>query len=301
MGKLKWVRKSTHNIAETLTDAGFPISANTVGRLLKAMDFSLKANRKTLPSGLKHPPKPAVRNQQFEHIFELREVFAARGEPIISVDSKKKELIGNFKNPGRLWADEFTDVYDHDFRCDAKVIASPYGIYDTQRNHGCVFIGVSCDVPAFASDCLALWWRLYGRGWYPHARRLLVLADSGGSNSARSRVWKWRIQHRVCDSYGLSVTVAHYPAGCSKWNPCEHRLFSPISLNWQGRPLSSLEVMANYLRGTRTRTGLAVNARIVRKQYRKGDKVSDAEMASLSLLTHDPLPDWNYTLRPRSR
>jgi len=256
--------------------------------------YSLRVNHKKL-SGR----SPDERDAQFARIAELRESFAAQGLPIISIDTKKKELVGRFKNGGAAWNRTPVIVNDHDFRSDADGIAIPYGIYDLQANRGTVFVGTSYDTPAFAVDSVEKWWRAEGRRRYQEAQHLAILADGGGSNGATCRAWKHGLQTRVCDRHGISVTVAHYPAGASKWNPIEHRLFSEISKNWAGRPLDSYETILNYLRTTATSTGLRVKAHLVRKPYIKGIKIADREMGALEITKDEVLPKWNYTLRPR--
>lgn len=296
MTGLKWTHRTTEKIAQELAMVGIQVSRNTVGRLLKTMGFSLRVNHKSLAS-----VSCEDRDAQFAHIHRSREDFTQTREPIISVDTKKKELVGNFKNPGVAWRDEPIRVKDHDFRSEAEGLAVPYGIYDLQANRGYVCVGNSRDTPEFAVDAIETWWQHKGKSRYPHAQRLLILADSGGSNSARSRLWKARLQEQLADRHRLSVTVGHYPAGTSKWNPIEHRLFSAISKNWAGRPLDSFETIVNYIRTTTTTTGLRVEARRLHKSYEKGVKVSDKEMRALSITTDDTLPKGNYTITPRCR
>ena len=262
------------------------------------MGFSLKVNCKKAESGIRNPPEPQKRDKQFGYIAALRENFAKLQKPIISVDAKKKELIGNFKNNGASWQQLPIEVNDHDFPADAVGKAIPYGIYDTQKNTGAVFVGTTRDTPSFAVDSIETWWKTEGQTSYPDAKELLILADSGGSNSYRSRVWKYKIQSKLCDQFGLSVMVSHYPPGSSKWNPIEHRLFSEISKNWAGHPLDSYETALKYIRTTRTVTGLKVKAHFVRKKYEIGKKVSNKQMGQLSIEKHKSLPDWNYTLHP---
>ncbi len=220
-------------------------------------------------------------------------------DPIVSVDTKKKELVGNFKNAGRTWRSKPDEVNAHDFRIDADYRAVPYGVYDVVANRGFVNVGISADTPEFAVDSLTRWWREDGGKRYPNAERLLVFADAGGSNSSRSRVFKVRLQEKLADTFGLAVTVCHYPAGASKWNPVEHRLFSHISNNWTGSPLRTLKGMLSRIRGTVTKTGLRVRALLSRKLYPKGVKVSDAELAELELERGEVCPGWNYTISPR--
>ena len=290
---VKWTHRTTAKIAGELQSLGIQVCDRTVARLLGEMGFSLRVNHKKLSRR-----SPEERDAQFARIAELRESFAARGQPIISVDTKKKEIVGQFKNGGTAWNARPIGVNDHDFRSDALGIAVPYGIYDLAANRGTVFVGTSHDTPGFAVDCIEKWWRTEGRDRYPDARQILILADAGGSNSPTSRAWKLGLQTQVCDLYGIAVTVAHYPAGASKWNPIEHRLFSEISKNWAGHPLNTYETILNHIRTTRTKTGLQVRANLVKRRYRKGVKVTDAELRTLALTKDDHLPKWNYTLRP---
>ena len=262
-------------------------------RLLKAMGYSLRVNHKKL-AGASNPN----RDQQFRHITALRERCAADHSPLISVDTKKKELVGRFRNPGAKWDRSPELVNDHDFRSDADGLAVPYGIYDPRANAGTVFVGRTADTPAFAVDCIEKWWRTEGRKRYPEAKTLQILADGGGSNSCTARAWKFNLQHRLCNRHGLRVRVAHYPPATSKWNPIEHRLFCEISKNWAGRPLDSFETILKYLRTTRTSTGLRVRAHLVRKTYETGVKVTDAQMRELRITPNSAMPKWNYTIEP---
>jgi len=216
----------------------------------------------------------------------------------VSVDTKKRELVGNFKNPGAAWARESHRVNDHDFRSDAEGMAIPYGIYDTQANRGFVVGGTSYETPAFAVEALVLWWQGCGRRRYPQTEELLILADCGGGNSARARAWNYHLQHDLCDAYGLTVTVCHYPPGASKWNPIEHHLFSHISHNWAGQPLQSYETVVKYVRATTTTCGLRVTARLGQKHYDKGEEISHAQMGNLLLTPHKTLhPGTTHWLR----
>ena len=293
MSGLKWTRRTTAKIADQLQPLGIKVSARTVAGLLKKMNFSLRVNHKKL-SGSSHPDRDA----QFACIAELREHCAAEHLPVISVDTKKKELVGVFKNAGAKWDRDPVLVNDHDFRSDADGIAVPYGVYDLQANRGTLFVGTSYDTPWFAVDCIEKWWRSEGQQRYPGADCLAILADGGGSNGSRCRAWKMGLQRRLCDRHGLSVTVAHYPPGASKWNPIEHRLFSELSKNWAGRPLDSLETILKYARKTTTNTGLHVRAHLVRRRYEKGIKVTDAQMRELAITKDEALPMWNYTIGP---
>jgi hypothetical protein len=296
MSEQKWVRASLRSLSRRLGEVDHAASPPTVRRLLDDQGYRLHANTKQLESSAAHPD----RDQQFGYIAEQRRVFGAAGLPRISVDTKKKELIGQFKNAGRVWGQEAEAVNVHDFRPDALGRAVPYGIYDLTRNRGTVYVGQSADTPRFAVDLLARWWVDEGQAAFPAASELLILADGGGSNSARSRVWKQQLQEQLCDQHGLAVTVCHYPPGCSKWNPIEHRLFGPISSNWAGHPLATWDTMLGYVQGTTTTTGLTVRAALHTGVYQTGESVSDAEMAALNLTRHDVCPTWNYTLRLRS-
>lgn len=290
---VKWSRRTTRTIAEQLATLGIGVSKNTVGRLLKQMTYRLRVNRKQIAAS-----KSPDRNAQFVYIGEQRARFADQGLPVISVDSKKKELIGAFKHPGAKWDRHPHPVNDHDFRSDADALAVPRGVYDTRANRGSVFVGTSHDTPAFAVDTLAQWWLCEGRQRYPHAQEILILADGGGSNGWRCRAWKKDLQDRMCNRFGLTVSVSHYPPGTSKWNPIEHRLFSQISRNWAGQPLSDIETMLNFIRTTKTATGLIVTAHLTPGDYDTGIRISKAEMRALNLAKHDTLGSWNYSLRP---
>ncbi len=292
--KQKWVRSSLRELSRRLAQIGHGASPPTVSRLLKNLDYSPKANVKK-EAGKDHPD----RDEQFGYIQTQKQAFQDSGLPIISVDTKKKELIGNFKNPGQVWCKEAEVVNVHDFPQDAVGRAVPYGIYELNSNRGSVYVGASADTPQFAVDVITRWWQDEGKTSYPHAEQVLILADGGGSNSYRSRVWKRQLQAQLSDKFGLKVTVCHYPTGCSKWNPIEHRLFSHISLNWVGKPLRTFDTMLAYIRGTKTTTGLTVKASLVEDVYEKGLGVSDAEMKTLNLERHETCPNWNYTLRPR--
>ena len=293
-GPQKWVRSSLRHLSDQLRTAGHAISPPVVSRLLRARDYSPKANVKR-EAGADHPD----RDQQFRYLEQQKQAFLAARQPVISVDTKKKELVGNFANAGRSWCREAASVNVHDFRQDAVGRAVPYGIYDLQQNRGAVYVGESADTPQFAVAAIVRWWHEAGQAAYPEARELLVLADSGGSNGCQPRAWKLHLQQEVADQLGLVVTVCHYPRGCSKWNPVEHRLFGPISVNWAGQPLRTFGRLLALIRGTRTTTGLTVAAARLRGKFPKGEKVSDAEMDRLQLERHAVCPRWNYTLRPR--
>jgi len=295
MSQQKWVRSSVRQLSRKLRESGHQIGHCTVLRLLKEMGFSMRANKKKIKVRLDGPE----RDEQFEYIAFQRKIFNDAGLPIISVDTKKKELIGNFQRSGRAWSKQAEEVNTHDFPSLAVCRAVPYGIYDVTKNLGYVFVGTSTDSPKFAVDAIARWWKHEKHAVYTGVSQLLILADGGGSNGCRVRGWKQQIQERLCDELGLTVTVCHYPTGCSKWNPVEHRLFSHISINWAGKPLRSLETMLWYIRGTSTRTGLKVKAFLQEDIYKEGQKVTKAEMDRLDIQHHTVCPKWNYTISPR--
>ena len=299
MTNLKWTKKTTKKISIELLSIGIQVGPKTVGRLLKNMGFSLKSNRKTIISGGKRKPGyRKKRNQQFLNIEKIKEEFETAGKPVISVDTKKKEMIGNFKNNGKVYTREAEKVHDHDFKTDSDGMFVPYGLYNQQKNKGHVVVGLSKDVPSFATDAIEEWWNIEGQHLYPSARKILVLADGGGSNSSRSRVWKKGLQEKLSNKYNLSVTVCHYPPGASKWNPIEHRLFSEISKNWAGVPLKDIETIMNYIKTTTTATGLKVTASLNKKKYMKGEKVKDLDFKKIKCIHADVLPEWNYTIQP---
>jgi hypothetical protein len=293
-GRRKWVRHSVGHLAARLHAQGFDVSPATVYRLLDDLGYSPKANRKRFTG----PPHPD-RDRQFDYIAGQRRRFAILGYPVISVDSKKKELIGNFKNPGRRWCRQAAEVNAHDFLDDALGRAVPYGVYDVRRDRGHVYVGLSADTAEFAADAISRWWRGDGRPLYPEADELLILCDAGGSNGCRSRLWKQQLQQKLADRWGLWVTVCHYPRGASKWNPVEHRLFSRISINWAGEPLRTVGTLLACIRGTHTDAGWAVRATLLGGTYERGGKVTAAEARTWRLRRHDTCPDWNYTIKPR--
>lgn len=295
---LRWTCKSLRTLADALSDMGHNISYVTVGALLRRLGYSLQANQKT-KEGKQHPD----RNAQFEFIYREVGRHQAEGQPVISVDTKKKELIGNFKNGGREWLPEGEPrrVRVHDFLIPRKGKAIPYGVYDLTRDEGWVTVGVDHDTAAFAVNSIRRWWKTMGRRVYPKGRTLLITADSGGSNGARTRLWKWELQ-KLANECRLTILVRHLPPGTSKWNKIEHRLFSFISQNWRGRPLTSLAVIVNLIAGTRTKTGLKVRCEIDKNRYPKGEKISDDQMAKLNLKPEKFHGNWNYTIHPsRSR
>ena len=296
MSDRKWVRSSLRHLSDLLREQGVAISRGTVGRLLKKLGFSLRANEKRLTG----PPHPD-RDRQFRYIERLKRRFLRAGLPVVSVDAKKKELVGAFKNAGRVWRRESDPVNAHDFRQDASDRAVPYGLYDLTHNRGYVAVGTSADTAEFAVDAIAAWWEEHGLKSFPGAEKMLILADAGGSNSCRNRLWKLRLQEQLVDRLGVSVTVCHYPSGASKWNPVEHRLFGPISTNWAGKPLRCLGTLLGYIRGTKTETGLEVEAELMKRTYATKIKVSREQMRGVRLVRHATCPTWNYTIMRRRR
>jgi len=294
---LRWTCKSVRRLAEELQREGHAVSYQTVAELLHALDYSLQANQKTV-EGSQH----ADRDDQFEYISRKAQRYLKQGEPVISVDTKKKELVGDFKNAGREWElkgqPEEVRVHDFEIREPDKGKVAPYGVYDLGRNVGWVSVGVDHDTAAFAVESIRRWWRWMGTRSYPQATRLLITADSGGSNGARVRLWKWELQ-KLADEIGLEISVSHFPPGTSKWNKIEHRLFSFISQNWRGKPLISHEVIINLIAATTTDAGLTVKSKLDTNTYPPGLKVSDQQMAELKLRRDKFHGDWNYSLLPR--
>jgi hypothetical protein len=290
----KWVRHSVRYLCAALRQQGYAVSPMTVYRLLGELGYRLRANRKRFTG----PPHPD-RDRQFAYIASQKRRFAILGCPAISADSKQKELIGNFKNPGRVWCHQAEQVNAHDFQDDALARAVPYGLYDPRRDRGWVYVGLSANTAAFAVDALAHWWACSGRRMYPGADELLILCDAGGSNSCRTRLWKQQLQEKLADRWRLWVTVCHYPRGASKWNPVEHRLFSRISLNWAGKPLRTLATFLACIRGTTTQTGCPVRATLLERTYRDGVRVPDEEVQTWRIKRHEVCPQWNYTIKPR--
>jgi len=298
MSGLHWTRKTRLKIAQQLVKSGIAISRTTVGVLLKKMEFSLHGNRKKLGSGNETKENRRLRNQQFCCIRRMREQFTEKGYPVVSVDTKKKEDIGNFKNTGKTWERESRPVNDHDFASIATGKGIPRGLYDVNKNTGFVCVGISHDTPEFAVDSIESWWKREGCFEYKNKKKLLILADSGGSNSAKSTMWKYYLQKKIADQYKLLVTVCHYPAGASKWNPIEHRLFGPISKNWEGIPLRTIETVLKYIRTTSTKTGLKVDAILNRKFYATKQKLTKDQSSELKIRFGNIIPKWNYTIEP---
>jgi len=296
MGNRKWLNCRLRDIQEQLEQQERGVSLPVISRLLQAHDYHLRSNRKET-EGKQHPD----RNRQFEYIQQQSGQHKDTGQPMISVDTKKKELIGDFKNAGQIWCQEPERVNVHDFKQDAMGKAVPYGLYDEQNNRGTVYVGQSADTATFAVDNIAHWCATEMKERFSEATRLMIKADDGGSNGSRLRVWKQQLQEKVADAFGITVTVCHYPTGTSKWNPIEHRLFSEISKTWAGCPLRTFDLALGYIHDTKTETGLKVQAHLVTNKYATGAKVSKAVMASLNLKRHEVCPQWNYTISPRPR
>ena len=295
-GGLKWLRRnSLRGLKAKLAALGMLLSHVSIRRILKEANYSLKANQKSV-SLAQHPQ----RNQQFCYIRRVKKLFIQAGHPVISVDTKKKELIGNYKNDGQNWTQAAEAVKDHDFPDKTTIKAVPYGIYDVVHNKGFVYVGTSGDTAEFAVDAIVRWFERKDRPTFKNERKLLILCDGGGSNGSRVRNWKRQLQQQLADRFGLEVMVCHYPPGTSKWNPIEHRLFSFVSLNWAGQPLRSLSRMTALIRGTVTTMGLQVKAAVLKGNYPLKIKVSNAEMAELALTRRKICPQWNYGIHPRS-
>jgi hypothetical protein len=296
MSALRWTSKSTRILATELCAQGFQISAGTVATLLKVAGYSLQAPRKTKEGG-KHPD----RNAQFEFINTETQRFANDGNPVISVDTKKKELVGDFVNRGREWHPHGTspEVRVYDFIDKKLGKAIPYGVYDVLANEGWVSVGIDHDTAEFAVETINRWWKEMGRATYPNATQLMITADCGGSNSYRTRLWKTELQ-RLADQTGLTISVRHLPPGTSKWNKIEHRMFAHITRNWRGRPLESLQVIVELIAATRTQAGLSINAVLDSGTYPAGQKVTDEQLEAVNLVRHTKREAWNYSVLPNS-
>jgi transposase len=291
---LRWTCKSTTQLAQELTRQGHPVSPSTVGRLLKAAGYSLQSNRKTKEGG-NHPD----RNAQFEHISATVQSFQHRGQPVISVDTKKKELIGNFKNSGREWrpCGEPDEVRVHDFMDKTLGKAIPYGVYDVNENEGWVSVGIDHDTARFAAEAIRRWWKKMGSKRHRGAKQLLITADGGGSNGSRCRLWKVALQE-LATWLGVPVHVCHFPPGTSKWNKIEHRMFCHITQNWRGRPLVSHDVIINLIANTSTEQGLRIKAELDQGVYPLKTKITDQELATVKIKRDKFHGEWNYTIRP---
>jgi hypothetical protein len=294
---LRWTCKSTRKLAAALQEQGHAVGPRKVAQLLQELGYCLQANRKT-QEGKGHPDRDA----QFAHINAMTEAFQERGQPVVSVDTKKKELVGNFQQKGREWEPMSCapEVNTYDFPDPKLGKAIPYGVYDVAANAGWVSVGTDHDTAEFAVETVRRWWAQMGRQAYPEATELLVVADGGGSNGSRSRLWKLSVQ-RLADVLGLAITVCHFPPGTSKWNKIEHRMFSEITKNWRGRPLVSLTVVVNLIGGTKTDTGLQIQAGLDSNDYPIGIKVSDEDFQAIDLHRAKFHGEWNYTIKPRNR
>jgi Rhodopirellula transposase DDE domain len=293
---LKWTHRSLRNLRKALRRRGIRLALGTIARLLRDLGFSRKTCRKQ-QAGIQDP----ARDRQFRHIVRMRKLYLGKGLPVISADTKKKELVGNFKNAGRTWRRCHRQVLDHDYPSWALGQAIPVGIYDVGHNDGYVVVGMSHDTATFITAAIRRWWRVVGQRRYPRARRLLVEMDGGGANDPRKWLWKVALQ-RLADETGLIIVVTHYPPGASKWNPIEHRMFGAISGNWAGEPLVSYETILKYIRTTRTETGFRCRAWLDRKDYPARQRAKPEDKASVRLKPHKVLPKWNYTIWPhRSR
>ena len=292
---LRWTTKSLRKLAEELRAEGFAIAYRKVGYLLQNMGYSLQMNQKMNQVGKEHPD----RDEQFGQINDKVKAFHACGLPAISIDCKKKELVGSFKNVGAEYAPAKhpKKVLDHDFPLPGMGKAAPYGVYDIAANEGFVNVGISADTAQFAVASIRNWWLSMGRERYPHADRLLITADGGGSNGSRNRLWKTELQS-LANETGLAISVCHFPPGTSKWNKIEHRMFSQISKNWRGRPLETLEIIVSLIAATTTNTGLSIHCQLDLNQYAKGLKITDEELASVHIIGDDFHPNWNYTIFP---
>ena len=297
MSALRWTCKSTRTLAAELRRQGFRVASNTVAKLLRASGYSLQANRKTI-EGAQHPERDA----QFQHINRRVRAFQKAGQPTISVDTKKKEPLGKMKNPGRVYRKKRSPqkVTTHDFPDPKLGKAVPYGVYDLTHNEAGVSVGISHDTAEFAVASIRRWWQRLGRRRYPQAKRLLITADCGGSNSPRTRLWRWALQQFASET-GLQVELSHYPPGTSKWNRIEHRLFCHITRNWQGIPLETLEIVVNLIAATTTTKGLEVHAWMDEAKYEKARKLSESEMSEVRIVRNTFHGEWNYTIHPQTK
>ncbi len=297
---MKWTKITTRKIADILCEQQIYVSSNTVGKLLKDMGYSLKINYKKFESNPKKSTAESrkKRDRQFVYINKMCETSREQNSPRISVDAKKRELVGNFLNRGATWCIRSKEVNAYDFRSLASGVFIPYSIYDIDNNRGFVVGGVSYNTAEFAVNSIVKWWETEMNKVGDKQKSLLILADGGGSNGSRNKLWKTSIQKLLCDKYRITVTVCHYPPGTSKYNPIEHRLFSEISKNWAGEPLVDNQTILNFINTTKTTTGLRVKATLDETPYVKGIKISKAEMKKINIKYHDILPQWNYTIFP---
>ena len=295
---LRWTCKSVRNLSDDLLDRGHKVSYRTIARILGSMGYSLQANRKTSEGKRDHPD----RNEQFLYINKKANFFLRKNLPVVSVDTKKKELVGLYKNPGAEWQRKHkpVEVLSHDFPDPKVPKAVPYGVYDIGKNAGWVNVGISSDTAEFAVESIRQWWRKMGKRKYGKVKSLLITADSGGSNGYRLHLWKRELQ-AFCNQERMEVTVCHFPPGTSKWNKIEHRLFSYITKNWRGRPLLDYETVVNLIAATKTKAGLTVKVRFDKRVYKKGIKVTPEEIEKLNLKKHTFHGEWNYTIKPQRR
>ena len=291
---IKWTRKTVRRLSRELRGRGLHIGRTTVRRLLRERGYALRVNRKR-----KTKRQDPRRDRQMQYIARARRTFKKAGFPVVSVDAKKRELVGDFRNAGRTWRRKALEVLATDFRRDAEGVAIPYGVYDVARNEGYVTIGTAHETPAFAGAALRRWWKRAGQPTYGDQAHVLIEADDGGANDSRCWRWKWELQ-QMADEFQIAITVTHYPAGASKWNPVEHRLFSPISLNWAGQPLVSYETILKFIRTTQTETGLWCRAWLDPRDYPTGLKITAEQKAEINLKPHRVFPNWNYTIEPHA-
>jgi transposase len=294
---LRWTCKSVRNITDLLKKEDLNVSPKTVATILHELEYSLQGNKKT-KEGEDHPD----RDQQFLYINSTAKKFLKIGSPVISVDTKKKEMVGNYKNPGREWSPKGqpVEVNGHDFPDPNFPKAVPYGIYDIADNKGWVNVGITSDTAEFAVESIRQWWKKMGKTRYPNAKSLVIFADAGGSNGYRSRLWKKEL-YKFCLEVGFEITVCHFPPGTSKWNKIEHRMFSFISMNWRGKPLDSYQTVVSLIASTKTKSGLIVKARLDKRKYKKGIEVSKKEMDQINLIKHKFHGEWNYSLKPKAK
>lgn len=290
---IKWTRKTLRALSRALRQKGFKVGFVTIRRLLSKLGYAIRVNRKRLTK-----EQNPQRDRQMRYLTRLRRAWIKAGKPVISVDTKKRELVGNFKQAGGTWRREAIDVLEYDYPTQAEGVAIPYGIYDLAHNEGFVVIGTSHQTPEFAISAIRQWWLKVGRVKYRDQYELLIEADCGNPNSNRCFWWKFGLQG-LADEFGLSITVTHLPTGASKWNPVEHRLFSQISTNWAGQPLVSYETILKFIRTTKTETGLVCKAYLDRREYKTGLKLSPEQKAQINLFPRRVLPEWNYTIKPR--
>jgi len=292
MSYLKWTNKSTYTIADEISRSEEHIAKNTVASIIKSLGFSLQSNKKSIEGGTSEE-----RDSQFRYINKMAKHYIEVGIPFISVDTKKKELVGNFKNVGKRWMEkgkpELVNVYDFEYLGHGKAI--PYGIYDIGKNRGFVNVGISSDTAEFAVASIESWWRRIGKKNYRSKKDLVICADCGGSNGSRNRLWKYSLW-KFAKTNKLKITVIHYPPGTSKWNKIEHKMFSFISMNWKGKPLINYEVVINLIKGTKTKTGLKITAKMDKRKYKVGKRITDKEFEKVKVIQHNTNPNWNYTI-----